>query len=227
MSDPVSEPRYQFHSSYEETVYLRDGARVVLRAIRPSDKQLLLEGFERLSPESRYLRFLAPKSTLSDRELRYLTEVDGEGHFALVALRKPPLGKAEGIAVGRFVRLTEDRETAEPAITVADDYQGKGLGSILLHRLLEAAWERGIRQFRCQVLARNVRLRELLAEVGTDVRVEGVGEGALVVTVPIEAPLPGERRPLRPSLRRILSSVAQELVAVVPALARPPEDRSR
>jgi GNAT superfamily N-acetyltransferase len=195
---------YRFDRGYEETIGLRDGTRATLRPIRASDKKLLLEGFERLSPRSRYTRFLTPKQKLTNRELRYLTE--------------------EGIGVGRFVRLADEPDVAEPAITVADDQQAKGLGTILLHRLSDAAWERGIRHFRCELLAENTRLRELLAEVETDVRLDDIRDGALVVTFPIEAPVPDEPRRLSSSVRRALSYLAQELVSFIPRATRHPEE---
>ena len=214
----------RFDADYEETVHLRDGTRVVLRLIRPSDKAQLRAAFERLSPESRYSRFLSPRSALTDRELRYLTEVDGKDHVALVALKTPLLGQEEGIGVARFIRLAGQADVAEPAITVADDHQGKGLGSILLRRLTEAAWERGVRQFHCQVLARNDQMRQLLDEMHTDVRIEEVEDGAVVVTFPIEAPVEAERPALRPMLRRFFSHVAQELLDVIPTLGRTPQE---
>lgn len=223
----MEETGYRFNRNYEETARLRDGTRAKLRTIRASDKQLLLEGFERLSPRSRYTRFLAPKQKLSDRELRYLTEVDGIDHFALVALKQPIFGQEEGIGVGRFVRLANQPDTAEPAITVADDQQGKGLGTILLHRLLDAAWERGIRQFRCELLADNSRMRELLAEIDTDVLIDHVEDGALVVTFPVEAPVPEEHRHLSSSVRRALTYLAQELVSFIPRATRHREERDR
>lgn len=215
---------YRFDQDYEETIRLRDGTRATLRPIRASDKKLLLEGFERLSPRSRYTRFLTPKQKLTNRELRYLTEVDGVDHFALVALTHPPFGKEEGIGVGRFVRLADEPDVAEPAITVADDQQAKGLGTILLHRLSDAAWERGVRHFRCELLAENMRMRELLAEVETDVRLDDIRDGALVVTFPIEAPVPDEPRRLSSSVRRALSYLAQELVSFIPRATRHPEE---
>ena len=223
----MDETGYRFDRNYEETARLRDGTRAKLRTIRASDKQLLVEGFERLSPRSRYTRFLAPKQKLSDRDLRYLTEVDGVDHFALVALKHPMFGQEEGIGVGRFVRFADRTDTAEPAITVADDHQGKGLGTILLHCLMDAAWERGIRQFRCELLAENTRMRELLTEIETDVLIEHVEDGALVVTFAIEAPVPKERRHLRSSVRRALSYLAQDLVSFIPRATRHPEERDR
>ncbi len=215
---------YRFDEDYEETIRLRDGTRATLRPIRASDKKLLLEGFERLSPRSRYTRFLVPKQELTERELRYLTEIDGVDHFALIALMHPLFGKEEGIGVGRFVRLADEPDTAEPAITVADDQQEKGLGTILLHRLSDAAWERGIRQFRCELLAENTRMRELLAELETDVRLDEIQNGALVVSFPVEAPVLDEPRRSSSSVRRVLAYLAQELVSFIPRATRHPEE---
>lgn len=215
----MNERNYRFGPDYEESVRLRDGTEAVLRMIRPSDKELLLEGFERLSPDSRYMRFLAPKKRLTDDELRYLTDVDGNDHFALVAVRTSALGKDEGLGVGRFVRLGSEPEAAEPAITVVDDCQGKGLGTILLRKLIAASWERGIRSFRCWVLLDNSRVRDLFRDVGTDIRVEEVEDDAVVVTFPIEGPV-DVGQPLRPLIRKLLSDVARGLVSVLPAPLR-------
>lgn len=123
-----AEQRYRYDESYEETVHLSDGQRIHLRPMRPSDKQMLLDGFEHLSPDSRYARFMAPKSTLSERELRYLTQVDGINHFAIGAIRRHLVSKPEGVGSARFVRLSDQPDTAEPAVTVLDDFHGKGLG---------------------------------------------------------------------------------------------------
>ena len=114
-----AEQRYRYGEAYEETVQLSDGQRVQLRPMRSTDKQLLLEGFERMSPDSRYARFMAPKATLSDRELRYLTEVDGIDHFALGAIRRHLVSKPEGVGSARFVRLSDEPDTAEAAVTAA------------------------------------------------------------------------------------------------------------
>jgi GNAT superfamily N-acetyltransferase len=216
----VDDPGFRFHRDYEEAVRLKDGTKVVLRLIQPSDKQLLLEGFARLSPQSRYTRFLAPKDKLTDDDLRYLTEVDGIDHLAVVAVLRSTFGKEEGIGVGRFVRSRDEADTAEPAITVADDQQGKGLGAILLHRLVEAAWERGIRQFRCELLAENARIRDLLPEVGSDVVIQRAEAGTVVVTFPLEPPAPGKPRQPGRAVRRLLSYFGRELVSLIPRTTR-------
>src|SRR5262245_27613705 len=111
------EPSFVFHSGYRETVTLADGTRVVLRLLKPEDKPLLLQSFERLSGRTRWRRFMAPKPQLTESELRYLTEIDGLRHFALGAVLERPGQPELGLGVARFVRL-EDSTVAEPAIVV-------------------------------------------------------------------------------------------------------------
>jgi RimJ/RimL family protein N-acetyltransferase len=134
-------------------VRLKDGTRAVIRPIRADDRVRLEHSRERFSDESMRRRFLGPKPRLSNTELRYLTEVDGESHFAVVAV---PLGDLESIVgVGRFVRLAEDPQSAEAAIIVADELQGRGLGKRIAHELADAARDRGIRRFRASMLSDN------------------------------------------------------------------------
>ena len=126
---------------------------MVIREIRPSDRTLLEHSKDRFSDESMRRRFLAPKPRLTGTELRYLTEVDGHDHYAIVAVPLDDLGAIVGVA--RFVRLPEDPETAEAAIIVADEYQGHGLGKRIAHQLADAARDRGIRRFTASMLTDN------------------------------------------------------------------------
>lgn len=146
---------------------LADGTRILLRPIRPDDAEALREGFERLSPRSRYRRFLTPQRALTSEMVRYLTEVDGERHIALVAgVESPDLKHEEGIGVARLVRLDDEPDVAEAAVTVIDDYQNRGLGKLLLAALLRAASDRGIKMIRAEVLASNEPIQHLLARAG-------------------------------------------------------------
>jgi len=140
-----------------------DGTGVAVRHIRPDDKDLLVDGLARLSPESVYKRFLAPKHRFSSGELRYLTEVDERDHVALVALL--PEDPHHLVAVARFVRLEDDPQAAEAAIVVGDDFQGRGLGKLLALRLADEARERGIRRFEATILGENVAARRLMAAI--------------------------------------------------------------
>lgn len=142
---------------------LRDGRPVLVRPIRPDDKGLLLWGISRLSRESAYLRFFTARSTLSPAELRYLTEVDHRDHEALVAV----LADQPDVLIGvvRFVRQSDDPEAAEVAITIGDEFQGQGVGRLLLEHAMDAARDRGIQRFVAIMLAENRRAHALFTRV--------------------------------------------------------------
>ena len=171
-----------FAADYVEHVTLRDGTAVILRLVTPDDKELLRRGFENWSPESRYARFFVPKLRLSDEELTYLCDVDQENHFALGAIREGD-GEPRGLGIARFIRLpSEPGEpvTAEAAIAVSDEMQGKGLGRILFERLVAAAAERGIERFRCEVLGTNSSMKTLVDALAPVHRTE-VGGGVMSI----------------------------------------------
>lgn len=151
---------------------LDDGRRVRLRWIRPTDAELLRDGFARLSMASRLTRFFAPLHVLSDGAVRYLTQVDGINHAAIVALSVPGdrANDERALGVARFVRLAEDAKKAEVAVTVADDAQGRGLGRRLLATLAVAAQERGVETFAMYVLWSSARPRRLLLTLGAERR---------------------------------------------------------
>jgi GNAT superfamily N-acetyltransferase len=175
-----------FGPDYVEELALRDGTRVRLRTIRATDKERLVAGLARLSPQSRYLRFFTDKERLTEAELRYLTELDGEHHFAIGASRVGEDGEeGEGLGIGRFVKLGEEPTVAEPALAVVDGAQGLGLGRLLLLRLVAAAAERGVEVFRCDFLAINHGMQELLRDVSPDVRFRSDGP---VVTAEFRLP---------------------------------------
>src|SRR5436190_4071687 len=132
-------------------VRLRDGTQLLVRHVRPSDKEIIAKAWSVLSEESQRRRFLAPKPRLSSSDLRYLTEVDGVDHVALIALRADNWNRL--VAVGRFVRLPDDPETAEVAITVADPMQGRGVGRQIGLLLADEARERGIKRFSASILS--------------------------------------------------------------------------
>lgn len=164
---------------------LRDGAPVLVRPIGPADRQLIKEGFLSLSEESRLRRFLVPTSILTEQELDRLTHLDYWDHFAWGALRSDP--PREGIGVARYVRLPGEPRVAEAAVTVLDDYQRRGLGTLLLGLLSAAALTAGIVAFRAFVSEENVPMRTLLAGLGT--RTEFDSPGLLCIEIPLQREL--------------------------------------
>jgi GNAT superfamily N-acetyltransferase len=190
-------------------IALRDGSHVRLRQGHSSDKELLLRGFERLSPESRYRRFLAPMPELTEEMMRYLTEVDHHDHEAIIALDEET---GEGLGVARYVRSTERADTAEVAVTVIDDWHGRGLGTLLLEVLSARAREEGIRSFTALMLATNEEMMDLFRRLDP-VRIVDQDAG----TVEIEVPIPPIG--LAPALRKLLRVSARNDV-VVPLATR-------
>src|SRR6476646_8790237 len=140
-------------------VRLRDGSAVLIRPVRPEDAGLLENGFAGLSDRSRRMRFLGPKAGLSAAELRYLTDVDHRDHEALGALDH---ARGGGVGIARYLRDRDDPRTAEIAVTVIDDWQGRGLGTELLARLAERARREGIDRFTAAVSADNAAMAGLL-----------------------------------------------------------------
>jgi RimJ/RimL family protein N-acetyltransferase len=143
-----------------EMVTLADGGTVLVRELHAADRAGYAEGVGALSDRSRYQRFATPKPRLSDRELDYLTHVDGVRHVALVAL-----DGEHGVAVARYVRHGEG--LAEVAIGVADAWQRRGLGRELLVRLVEKARSApDLRALDAMTLADNRAAQGLLRSVG-------------------------------------------------------------
>jgi GNAT superfamily N-acetyltransferase len=137
---------------------LPGGTRVIVRAIVPEDKPLLVAALNGLSPRSAFQRFLSPKVRFTEAELRYLTEVDQRDHIALIAILAD--GPRVPVAVARCVRVAPD--TAELAIVVGDRWQGLGLGKRLTAELARRAAAEGIEKISGTMLADNRRAFRLM-----------------------------------------------------------------
>src|SRR5216683_930913 len=111
-----------------EPYILRDGSWVAIRPVRPEDGPLLTDGFARLSARSRRSRFFTGKVRLSEAEVRYLTNIDHHDHEALCAVSRD----GRGVGVARYIRDRDETASAEVAVTVVDEWQGRGLGGKLL-----------------------------------------------------------------------------------------------
>lgn len=129
---------------------IAEGSKFCFRPIHPSDKALLQQGFSKLSEKSRYLRFFYTLRRLSNAHLRYLTHVDDDQHVAWGILDESG-EEPIPVGLGRFVRLKNEQEVAEIAITVVDSYQRKGLGNLLFATLSIIAAQKGVKVFRYHV----------------------------------------------------------------------------
>jgi GNAT superfamily N-acetyltransferase len=212
---------YFFDADYREVATLRDGTTCELRLVMPDDRALLRAGFMRLSEESRYARFLGPKTSLSEDELTYLTDVDQMNHFALGATRD-----GAGLGIARFIRLPDEPTIAEAAVAVADEAHGRGLGKLLFLRLCAAAAERKVERFRCEVLGSNNKMKELVAAITPD-RTVHAGGGIMSIELAIpgvepSAPPASDPGPLGPmySLFRAAAENAVEWTDAVRRLWR-------
>jgi GNAT superfamily N-acetyltransferase len=161
---------------------LRDGTPVLIRPIRADDRTALADGFRRLSPESRYLRFHHLASSLSERQLKFFTEVDHRDHEALVALDLDA-DEDPGMGVARYLRLKDEPQVAEAAITVLDEYQGRGVGTLLLAVLVGEARDNGITVFRNYVLAENAPMLEIFHQLGA--RRGALESGVYTIDLPL------------------------------------------
>jgi len=177
-------------SRYDETASLRDGAPVRLRAIRPADAAALKEGFAHLSDRSIYQRFFQVKHELTDTELKYLTELDFSTHIALVAVVPAETPEGQVIGVGRLVRGKHDG-SAEVAFVVGDEFQGRGVGSLLLEHLARIGRAIGVKSLEADVLVDNSQMLEVFQHSGLGIE-QGLRDGVVHVRLDLQAPPAGE-----------------------------------
>jgi acetyltransferase len=158
----------------ESEAVLRDGTRVAIRPMRPEDVELETRFFDRLSEQSRYQRFMQHLPHLPPKMLARFTQLDYDRELALVGLLNQ-----EFIAVGRYAP-NADGDTAEFALVVADAWQGKGLGRILLEKLREEARKAGYRALYGNILEANHDMLNLALRLGFELQSR---EGADVTVV--------------------------------------------
>lgn len=170
-----------------ETVHtLRDGGRILVRALQPADRDEIAAGYEQLSPASRRLRFFNAPNHLSERLLDYLTDVDGVNRVALVARAIDEPG-APGVAIARYARDHRDPTAAEAAVTVLDTHRNRGIATILLTSLVDQAVANDITTFTASVMWENKMLLDSLRVYGAVVVADEPGVAAVSVDLPHHA----------------------------------------
>ncbi|HET6531231.1 MAG TPA: GNAT family N-acetyltransferase [Actinoplanes sp.] len=146
-------------------VLLSDGSTVHLRPIRPADAPAIVDFHSRMSDRTRYLRYFSPYPRIPERDLERFVNVDHADREAFVTVTGGRI-----TAVGRYERLGPDSPDAEVAFVVEDAHQGRGIGSVLLEHLAEAAREHGITRFVAEVLPQNGSMLRVFSDFGYQVR---------------------------------------------------------
>jgi len=161
-------PRGSYPWTEESTETLPGGERVLVRPARLSDEGALQDLLYRLSDESVYRRFLSHKKTHPHKELQQLVNLDYENNMALVVTRPEDPGE-EILGTARY-DVNGATMVADIAFVVRDDWQGRGIGRLLLRKLSAVARERGLRGFTADVLVHNKPMLEVFHESGLKVR---------------------------------------------------------
>ena len=210
----------RFTGDYCSTHRLADGTTVRLRLLRRADRAKLVAAFDRLSPDSRYRRFFTAMPRLPEKLLRRLLDTDGWNHVAIAAetVSADP-SQAEGVGIARFIRLKDEPEVAEAAVTVVDHMQRRGLGKLLVSALAEAARERGITRFRAEVLRTNEAMLALLHELDETARPMVDGS---VATYDLVLPEPPAAERMAGPLYGLLRLAAGGLQVILKRLSHPP-----
>ena len=146
-----------------------DGTRLTIRPIRPEDATIEQEFVRRLSPESRYFRFMQAVSELTPQMLVRFTQIDYDREMALIAVREDEDGGELQVAVARYT-VDPDRKGCEFALTVADEWQGQGIGYHLMSELMEVGRSRGLDRIHGEVLAGNHNMMGLMKRLGFEIR---------------------------------------------------------
>lgn len=161
-------PNGSYPRQYESRLNLKDGKEVFIRPVLCTDGPLLVDLFNRMTPQSIYLRFLWRLPALPEDMLHRFTHVDYKTEFALVAVVEEE-GKKAVIAVARY-SFERDENTTDLAVAVRDDWQGRGLGKPMLAKLVEIGKEQGISRFSSMMAPENNAIRKILCGLGYDVR---------------------------------------------------------
>jgi acyl-CoA synthetase (NDP forming)/GNAT superfamily N-acetyltransferase len=198
-------------------VLLSDGTAVHLRQIRPDDAAAIVEFHSRMSDRTRYLRYFSPYPRIPERDLQRFVNVDHRDREAFVVVSGDRI-----MAVGRYERLGPDSPEAEVAFVVEDAHQGRGIGSVLLEYLAEAARDNGLTRFVAEVLPENGGMLRVFSDFGYQIQ-RRYADGVVHLSFPI-APTEKSRevqesREQRTEARSIARLLAPRGVAVYGASA--------
>lgn len=159
---------------------LPDGSDVLIRPIRPEDAEMEQEFVRKLSPESKYFRFMESLHELPQELLVRFTQLDYSRDLAFIATTKKE-GQEIELGVARYI-TNPDAESGEIGMVVADEWQNKGVGTKLMSCIIEAASERGFTMLEGDVLANNPKMLHLMTKLGFTLRNKPDETGIVIVT---------------------------------------------
>jgi RimJ/RimL family protein N-acetyltransferase len=157
--------------NYSATESLRDGREIEIRALRPDDKDDMLMAISRTDAQSLQRRFFVVKRGFSEKEIAFFMNIDFVNHVALVALAGED-GRQVIIGGGRYI-VTEPGKAAEIAFVVVDDYQGLGIGTLLMRHIAVLARTAGLKELVAEVLPENAAMRKVFGKFGFQARRRG------------------------------------------------------
>ncbi len=177
-------------AQFSQQALLRNGTPVLIRAIRPDDRQRIIDAFHKLEPETIYTRFFSAKKSLSEADLSRIDASDFVHAVALVAT----IGEgADEIIIGGGAYTVLDRPgeppTAELSFTIEEDYQGQGLSGLFMRLLTQIGRERGICRFEAEVLEGNTPMLKVFQRSGLPMH-SRIEDGVVHVEMVLDAASP-------------------------------------
>lgn len=182
---PVTARRYDhmaihpYPNDLVKRLQLADGTDIVIRPIRPEDAEMEQEFVRNLSKESRYMRFMQALRELTPDMLVRLTQIDYDREMAFLALTKQN-GKEVEMGVVRYA-INPDKTSCEFALVIADEFQNRGLGGVMMQTLIDTARARGLRYINGEVLAHNTGMLKLMQRLGFEKHKSEMDDGIVVV----------------------------------------------
>ena len=181
-----------YPAHYEQVWPLPGGGEYTVRPIQPDDAQMLQDLMHHLSPESRYFRFVSSIAELPPSMLARFTLIDYDREMALVAIHKERTAGADGeiaeteriVGVSRYI-TNPDQSSCEFSLVVADDFNGKGLGSRLMQSIMDVARDKGLTEMDGLVLANNPGMLKLMRSLGFVVKTFDEDPDFKLVTHPL------------------------------------------
>lgn len=160
---------------------LADGTDILIRPIRPEDAEMEQSFVRNLSGESRYMRFMQALRELTPDMLVRLTQIDYDREMAFVVLARDENGKDVEVGVSRYA-INPDQNSCEFALVIADDWQNRGLGGLLMQVLIDAARDKGLTTIVGDVLSHNTGMLKLMQRLGFERHVSPQDSGVVIVT---------------------------------------------